>query len=74
LQPEVGTFAWGPVLDKSFKVPEDHWYDGWRERDWHMFQDMPEKSLRQGDFNKGLSYLGGITHDEAALFVCHLIH
>lgn len=70
LQPEVGTIPWGPVLDKNFKVPEDHWYDGWRERDWHMFQDMPEKSLRMGDFNKGLSYLGGITHDEAAYFIC----
>ncbi|XP_059481006.1 neuroligin-2 isoform X2 [Neocloeon triangulifer] len=68
-QPEVGTFPWGPVLDKSFKVPEDGWYDGWRERDWHMFQEMPEKSIIKGEFNRGLSYLGGITHDEAAYFI-----
>ncbi|XP_065332754.1 neuroligin-like protein glit-1 isoform X2 [Cloeon dipterum] len=67
--PDVGTFPWAPVLDKGFKVAEDSWFDGWKEKDWRMFQEMPEKSIKKGDFNHGLSYLSGITHDEAAFFI-----
>jgi neuroligin len=58
------------VIDVNFTVPGDDWYDGWREKDWHMFSEMPETLIKRGEYNRGLSYLSGVTHDEAAYFVC----
>ncbi|XP_055382109.1 neuroligin-4, Y-linked [Condylostylus longicornis] len=69
LDPQVGTFAWGPVLDKNFTYPGDDWYEGWRESDWKFLSEMPEKLYRENKFNKGLHYMTGVTTQEAASFI-----
>jgi hypothetical protein len=69
-QPQVGIFPWGPVLDGNFTVPKDGWYEGWREKDWHFLEDTPEDLIRRGRFNRGLSYMSGVTTQEAAFFIC----
>lgn len=67
--PQVGTFAWGPVLDHNFTVPGDDWYEGWREKDWRFLTQTPESLIRQGHFNHGIQYMAGVTTQEAAFFV-----
>ncbi|KAL9874871.1 neuroligin-like protein glit-1 isoform X1 [Glossina fuscipes] len=67
--PDVGTFAWGPVLDKNFTVPGDDWYDGWREKDWHFLTETPLDLVQQGKFNQELHYMAGVTTQEAAFFI-----
>jgi len=69
-QPQVGIFPWGPVLDGNFTVPRDDWFEGWRERDWHFLWETPEELIRRGKFNRGLSYMSGVTIQEAAFFIC----
>jgi len=66
----VGIFPWGPVLDGNFTVPGDGWYEGWRERDWHFLWETPEEMIRHGKFNRGVSYMSGVTTQEAAYFIC----
>ncbi|XP_075229827.1 carboxyl ester lipase-like protein Gli isoform X2 [Lycorma delicatula] len=65
-QPQVGLFPWGPVYDVNFTVPGDNWYDGWREKDWHLINALPEEQIKRGEFNRGLSYMTGVTTQEAA--------
>ena len=67
----MGTFAWGPVLENNFTFPQDNWYDGWKERDWHFLQDTPANLIRQKRFNRGLHYMTGVTTQEAAFFICN---
>ena len=66
----MGIFPWGPVLDGNFTVPRDGWYEGWRERDWHFLWDTPEELIRRKKFNQGVSYMSGVTIQEAAYFIC----
>ncbi|XP_023713826.1 cholinesterase isoform X2 [Cryptotermes secundus] len=68
-QPQVGIFPWGPVLDGNFSVPGDQWYEGWQEKDWHFLWDTPEELIWRGKFNRGLSYMSGVTTQEAAFFI-----
>jgi hypothetical protein len=63
-------FPWGPVLDGNFTVPKDHWFEGWHEKDWHFLWETPEELIRRGLFNRGLSYMSGVTTQEAAFFIC----
>lgn len=67
--PDVGTFPWGPVLDVNFTYPQDSWYEGWHERDWHFLKDKPIDLIKQGKFNRGLHYMTGVTSQEAAFFI-----
>jgi hypothetical protein len=69
-QPQVGIFPWGPVLDGNFTVPGDQWSEGWQEKDWHFLWETPEELIRRGKFNHGLSYMSGVTTQEAAFFIC----
>lgn len=68
-KPQVGIFPWGPVLDGNYTVPGDGWYEGWRERDWHFLWETPEQTIRRGQFNRGVSYMSGVTTQEAAYFI-----
>lgn len=67
--PAVGPFPWGPVLDRNFTKPGDSWYHGWKERDWHFLNRTPEDLIKQGQFNRGLSYMSGVTSQEAAYII-----
>jgi hypothetical protein len=58
------------VLDGNFTVPGDGWYEGWWERDWHFLWETPEVLIRQGRFSRGVSYMSGVTTQEAAYFIC----
>lgn len=69
-QPQVGMFPWGPVLDLNFTVPRDTWYEGWREQDWRFTNFTPEAQIRRGRFNRGLSYMAGVTTQEASFVIC----
>ena len=69
-QPAVGPFPWGPVLDRNFTKPGDSWYHGWKERDWHFLNRTPEELIKHGHFNRGLSYMAGVTSQEAAYIIC----
>ncbi|PSN30280.1 hypothetical protein C0J52_25524 [Blattella germanica] len=68
-QPQVGLFPWGPVLDGNFTVPGDDWYEGWQEKDWHFMWKTPEEIIRRGEFNRGISYMSGVTTQEASFFI-----
>ncbi|XP_054268687.1 neuroligin-2 [Macrosteles quadrilineatus] len=68
-EPQVGMFPWGPVLDLNFTVPRDTWYEGWREQDWRFTNFTAEQYIRQGRFNRGLSYMTGVTTQEAAFVI-----
>lgn len=72
LQPQVGMFPWGPVMDLNFSVPRDPWYEGWREHDWRFTNFTVEDQIRRGRFNRGLSYMTGVTTQEAAFTICEL--
>ncbi|KAG8232919.1 hypothetical protein J437_LFUL011028 [Ladona fulva] len=68
--PQVGTFPWAPVLDVNFTIPPDGWYEGWREQDWVFLPDTPENIIRKSSQGLGgLSYMSGVTHDEAAYMI-----
>ncbi|KAK7871831.1 hypothetical protein R5R35_006430 [Gryllus longicercus] len=67
--PRVGLFPWAPVLDANFSVPLDSWYEGWREEDWRLLNDMPERLLRRRAFNPQLEYMSGVTMQEAAFMI-----
>ncbi|XP_022821930.1 neuroligin-3 isoform X1 [Spodoptera litura] len=68
-QPHVGFIPWGPVLENNFTFPGDEWYDGWRERDWHFLNTMPEELLQRRQFNPSLRYMTGVTTQEAAYYL-----
>ncbi|XP_077292242.1 carboxyl ester lipase-like protein Gli [Arctopsyche grandis] len=68
-QPHVGLFPWGPVLDVNFTYPGDDWYEGWHESDWLFLKETPEELIRKGHFNRGLSYMSGVTLQEAAYVI-----
>ncbi|XP_046479601.1 cholinesterase isoform X1 [Neodiprion pinetum] len=68
-QPDVGIFPWGPVLDQNFTVPKDTWYEDWGASDWHLFNEMPEESIKARKFRKGLSYMTGVTTQEASFII-----
>ncbi|XP_060666531.1 acetylcholinesterase [Drosophila nasuta] len=67
--PQVGSFAWGPVLDHNFTLPGDDWYEGWREKDWRFLTQTPAALIRAGRFNRNIQYMTGVTTQEAAFFV-----
>lgn len=69
MSPEVGTFAWAPVLDFNITMPV---FDGWREKDWHFLRETPEELIRKGHFNPNLRYMSGVTTQEAAFFISKL--
>lgn len=69
-QPQVGLIPWGPVYDRNFTIPRDNWYEGWREKDWRFMSSLPEDQIRRGEFDRGLSYMTGVTTQEAAHYVC----
>ncbi|XP_044741551.1 neuroligin-4, X-linked isoform X2 [Chrysoperla carnea] len=67
LNPDVGTFPWGPVLDQNLTMPE---YDGgWRKKDWVFLKETPEELIKKGHFNPNLRYMSGVTTQEAAFFI-----
>ncbi|XP_046672801.1 neuroligin-2 isoform X2 [Homalodisca vitripennis] len=68
-EPQVGMFPWGPVMDLNFTVPRDTWYEGWREQDWRFTNFTAEAEIRRGRFNRGLSYMTGVTTQEAAFVI-----
>nr|CAD7454820.1 unnamed protein product [Timema tahoe] len=68
-QPQVGLFPWGPVLDGNFSVPDEHWYEGWQQIDWHFLDHTAEYLVRNKKFNRGLSYMSGVTTQEASTLV-----
>uniref|UniRef100_A0A8D8YR27 Neuroligin-2 n=1 Tax=Cacopsylla melanoneura TaxID=428564 RepID=A0A8D8YR27_9HEMI len=70
-KPQVGMFAWGPVLDINFTVPADHWYDGWYQKDWYFTNHTTEQYIKEGRFSKKLSYMTGVTTQEAAYIVAN---
>lgn len=65
-QPQVGFFPWGPVLENNFTFPGDDLYVGWRQQDWRFLDVMPETLFKSGRFNRALSYMCGVTTQEAA--------
>ncbi|XP_063375509.1 cholinesterase [Cydia amplana] len=65
-EPHVGFIPWGPVYENNFTYPADGWYEGWRERDWHFLDAMPEDLIRRRQFNPALRYMTGVTTQEAA--------
>ncbi|KAL0268985.1 UNVERIFIED_CONTAM: hypothetical protein PYX00_010741 [Menopon gallinae] len=66
-RPEIGFFAWGPVLDANFSVPRDSWFrDTWSEKDWHFLPATPEELIKESRFNPELKYMAGVTTQEAA--------
>lgn len=72
-QPEIGFFAWGPVLDANFSVPRDSWFRGtWSEKDWHFLPKTPEELIKESRFNPDLKYMAGVTTQEAANMICKL--
>lgn len=66
LKPDIGMFPWAPVFDANFRVPRDNWYDHWKASDWRFFVETPEESIKAGRFNTYLSYMSGVTTQEAA--------
>lgn len=65
----MGLFPWGPVLDVNFTYPGDDWYEGWHESDWVFLKETPEQLVRKGHFNRGISYMSGVTLQEAAYVI-----
>ncbi|KAI5712649.1 hypothetical protein M8J75_010218 [Diaphorina citri] len=70
-RPQVGMFAWGPVLDLNFTVPADHWHDGWYQKDWYFTNYTTEEYIRMGSFSRDLAYMTGVTTQEAAYIVAN---
>ena len=68
--PHVGLFPWGPVLDRNFTKPKDTWFHGWKQENWHFLNSTPEHLIKTGQFNRGLSYMTGVTTQEAAFMLC----
>lgn len=64
--PQVGIIPWAPVLDYNITLPGDDWYEGWKRKDWEFLSQMPESLIKQHKFNRGLSYMAGVTTQEAA--------
>ena len=65
----MGTFPWGPVLDKEFTVPGDDWYEGWKQQDWFFTNHTVAEQIERGKLNNGLSYMAGVTTQEAAFII-----
>lgn len=79
LQPDVGTFAWGPAIDVNFTVPGDDWYEDWQEKEWHILPDLPIVLYQKNHHHPLLRYLTGVNRDAAATMVCeypqlHILH
>lgn len=66
LTPQVGIMPWAPVLDYNITLPGDDWYEGWKQKDWELLSQMPADLIKQHKFNRGLSYMTGVTTQEAA--------
>ncbi|KAL5282203.1 Gli.2 family protein [Megaselia abdita] len=67
--PQVGIIPWAPVLDYNITLPGDDWYEGWKQKDWELLSEMPEDLIKQRKFNRGLSYMTGVTTQEAAYVI-----
>ncbi|MPC38092.1 hypothetical protein E2C01_031594 [Portunus trituberculatus] len=68
-QPDVGTFAWAPVVDTNFTVPGDEWYEEWEEKDWRIIPEMPLNFYQRNHHHRNLRYMAGVNRDAAANFV-----
>ncbi|XP_039288226.1 neuroligin-2 isoform X1 [Nilaparvata lugens] len=66
---KLGLIPWGPVYDHNFTVPRDGWFEGWNAKDWRFAIAPPEEQIRRAEFNGGLSYMTGVTTQEAAPYV-----
>ncbi|GBP77712.1 Neuroligin-4, Y-linked [Eumeta japonica] len=66
---ELGNAEFQVLLENNFTFPGDEWYEGWRESDWHFLDTTPEELIKRGQFNRGLSYMTGVTTQEAAYFL-----
>ncbi|XP_044765921.1 neuroligin-2 [Coccinella septempunctata] len=64
--PDVGLFPWAPVIDMNFTAP---YYEGWNEKDWHFLHFKPEDLIRNRGYNRRISYMTGVTLQEAAHFI-----
>ena len=69
-QPDVGTFAWSPVVDRNITVPTDEWYDDWDEEDWRVMPENPIKMIWANLHHPQLKVMAGINRNEAANMVC----
>ncbi|XP_076029302.1 cholinesterase-like isoform X2 [Oratosquilla oratoria] len=69
ITPDLGTFAWGPVVDYNFTVPGDGVYEDWTADDWHILPDKPKSLYMRNNHHLNLRYLTGVNRDEAANFV-----
>ncbi|KAG0715389.1 Neuroligin-4, Y-linked [Chionoecetes opilio] len=69
ITPDVGTFAWSPVVDTNFTVPGDEWYEEWEEKDWRIIPEMPINLYLRNSHHRDLRYLAGVNRDAAANFV-----
>ncbi|XP_068200877.1 cholinesterase isoform X1 [Palaemon carinicauda] len=69
IKPDIGTFAWGPAVDKNFTVPGNDWYEDWLQQDWHILPDLPLKLYERNHHHPHLRYLTGVNRDGAAKMV-----
>lgn len=69
ITPDVGTFAWGPVVDTNFTVPGDEWYEEWEEKDWRIVPEMPINFYQRNHHHRNLRYMTGVNRDAGANFV-----
>lgn len=72
MKPDVGIWAWAPVVDREIKKPASNWYEGWEEKDWSFLPDIPEELIRMRQFNPVMRYMAGVTVNEAAYIICKL--
>lgn len=69
-QSQAGLIPWGPVLDLNISVPADWWYEGWNSKDWRFTNFTAEQDIKAKNFNRYISYMTGVTTQEAAYFLC----
>nr|XP_018906011.1 PREDICTED: acetylcholinesterase [Bemisia tabaci] len=66
---QAGLIPWGPVLDLNISVPADWWYEGWNSKDWRFTNFTAEQDIKAKNFNRYISYMTGVTTQEAAYFL-----
>ncbi|KAF2360655.1 Carboxylesterase type B [Trinorchestia longiramus] len=69
ITPDVGTFAWSPVVDRNFTLPGDDWYEDWKEEDWRAMPENPIKMIWANLHHPELQCMAGVNRDEAANMV-----
>ncbi|OXA58168.1 Neuroligin-4, Y-linked [Folsomia candida] len=65
LDPDVGTFPWSPVVDRTFRVPKDDYLNDWKEEDWRFLPDTPHNLLKTGNY-PFVKYMTGFSRQSAA--------